>query len=827
MSNRRVVLAVLAVALSVATARLSAATNGGWTVVGWNNLGMHCMDSDFSVFSILPPYNTIHAQVMDPSGNLVTSAAGITVTYEAVADPTGSINTTSQGKSNFWQFAQKLFGLAGPLPADKGLTGVAMPGAANAPRPMTFDPAYDWFIAEGIPITPYDDAKAKNPYPMMRLLARDASGAVLATTDIVLPVSDEMDCRACHASGSGSAARPSSGWVNEPNPERDYRLNILSLHDERRGTSASYQTALTHAGYLSTGLYATAVGGTPILCAACHGSNALATTGAPGVPQLTLSVHSLHAAVTDPTSGMTLDNTANRSACYRCHPGSTTKCLRGAMGSAVAADGSMEMQCQSCHGPMSTVGTAGRQGWLDEPTCQNCHTGTAVSNNGQIRYTTVFDSNGQRRVAVNPTFATNPDTPVSGYSLYRFSAGHGGVRCEGCHGSTHAEYPSSHLNDNVQSQQLQGHKGVLVECATCHATVPTTTNGGPHGMHPVGQAWVASHHDAAGDGRSAACQACHGTDYRGTVLSRVQGDRTISAFGTKSFWKGFQVGCYTCHSGPGSDDANPNRPPLVANASASTSQGAPVKIQLSATDPDGNALTLRVVSQPAHGTAGLAGTTATYFPDPAFTGTDSFTFAAWDGSTNSNLGTATVAVAGVAACTVSANATVPGTAVVGQSVTFKGSATTQGCTSPVAYDWSFGDGAADSTLQSPTHAYASAKTYTWRLTASTGNATSSVSGTIAVTVPACTITITGTAPTTATVGRSVTFPLAAATSGCSGTPAYDMNFGDGTRHATTADPSHTYKATGTYTWVFKASIGSASATASGKIAVSSLVRHKY
>ena len=38
----------------------------GWTVVAWNNLGMHCMDADFDVFSILPPYNTIQAQVDRP-----------------------------------------------------------------------------------------------------------------------------------------------------------------------------------------------------------------------------------------------------------------------------------------------------------------------------------------------------------------------------------------------------------------------------------------------------------------------------------------------------------------------------------------------------------------------------------------------------------------------------------------------------------------------------------------------------------------------------------------------------------------------------------------
>ena len=31
------------------------AVNGGYSLVGWNNLGMHCMDSDYSVFSILPP----------------------------------------------------------------------------------------------------------------------------------------------------------------------------------------------------------------------------------------------------------------------------------------------------------------------------------------------------------------------------------------------------------------------------------------------------------------------------------------------------------------------------------------------------------------------------------------------------------------------------------------------------------------------------------------------------------------------------------------------------------------------------------------------------
>jgi hypothetical protein len=122
------------------------------------------------------------------------------------------------------------------------------------------------------------------------------------------------------------------------------------------------------------------------------------------------------------------------------------------MGSAIAADGSMEMQCQSCHGNMSTVGTAfpARIGWFMEPNCQACHTGTATSNAGQIRYTSVFtDTNGTVRVPADRTFATTANTPPTPFnlSLYRFSMGHGGLQCSACHGSTHAEFPSSHAND--------------------------------------------------------------------------------------------------------------------------------------------------------------------------------------------------------------------------------------------------------------------------------------------------------------------------------------------------------------------------------------------
>ena len=252
----RLVLTIAAVMLvfGVASHPSGQVARTGWTVVAWNNLGMHCMDADFNVFSILPPYNTIQAQVVDPAGKLAGDGTGIRLTYEPVADPLGSINSTSgpigassQAKTNFWVNVLTLFGVN--LPVDAGLHGHNMPGPSNTPQGMEYDAGLKWFIAEGIPITPYDDAGRKNYYPMMKVTARSSAGAVLASTNIVLPVSDEMDCSLCHASGSGPAARPSAGWVNDPDTQHDFRLNILRLHDEQESGNPTFAAALAAKGY--------------------------------------------------------------------------------------------------------------------------------------------------------------------------------------------------------------------------------------------------------------------------------------------------------------------------------------------------------------------------------------------------------------------------------------------------------------------------------------------------------------------------------------------------------------------------------------------------
>ena len=356
-------------------------------------------------------------------------------------------------------------------------------------------------------------------------------------------------------------------------------------------------------------------------------------------------MHSRHAVVTDPRNGLALDATGNRTACYTCHPGSATRCLRGAMGKAVAADGSMSMQCQSCHGGMAQVGSPDRTGWLEEPNCQACHVGSATNAYGVIRFLDAL-TNGTLREAAEDLFATKPDTPAAGISLYRFSTGHGGLQCSACHGSTHAEFPSALPSDNVQNESFQGHAGVVMECDRCHGRQPNTVRGGPHGMHPLGSGWAQNHADAARSGPGVTqCKACHGADYRGTVLSRVQGTRTVSTkFGTRTYWRGFQIGCFHCHNGPGESDPVPNAAPVVAGASASTAAGVPVSVSLAASDANGHALTLRIVDQPPHGTVALSNRTAVFHPEAGWTGTNRFTFAAWDGYTDSNLGAVTVAV---------------------------------------------------------------------------------------------------------------------------------------------------------------------------------------
>lgn len=526
-------------------------TPGGLTgdarVLAVNDLGMHCMDREFSVFSILPPFNVIQAQVVlrGSNGPRVLAPSEVDLTYEAVADATGSIDSTSlHGKTDFWDHADLLFGVT--LPAGQGLTGLWMPADAPTPGPQAFDvdPATGWFHAFGIPATPVDDAGRTNPYPMFRIAARDATtGKLLAATDIVVPVAEETDCRNCHLTGKIAASAAGTTWSEDADPEIQAKRNILILHDANHGTDL--------------------LGSQPVLCAGCHYSPALDLAGTGptgpqvGKPTFSAVMHDYHGRRTDgtgapvfPPAGSAMDT------CYQCHPGKVTQCLRGAM----AAGG---MECRDCHGDMLAVGGP-RRPWVDLPQCGSCHSGDA---NSHVTGANVVPApDGIRLIQAwrtgdpeaTPIVATNRRFAEESGKLYRKSEGHGGLACTACHGSPHAIWPNANLaaNDNVAARQIQGHAGKIMECEACHApgTLFPTMNG-PHGMHPVNDArWIDETHGHYYERDHASCTACHGTALTGTVLSRAAAarDLTVEDAGRVRFNEGQAVGCTHCHGNPAS-----------------------------------------------------------------------------------------------------------------------------------------------------------------------------------------------------------------------------------------------------------------------------------
>jgi hypothetical protein len=358
-----------------------------YILLGWNDLGMHCSNKNFSKVVVLPPFNNVRAQLIrKEEGQVpVVLTAGYTVAYSIPG------NTYSVGKTDFWTYAQQLFGLADPLPPNIGLTGNGLTGA--------MDTSGNCFLATGIPITPFPDGDLVNehPFQLIHLVARAVGDtAILASTDVVIPVSNEVGCvqSGCHSSES----------------------NILNAHEDVSGFNTSG----------------------PVLCASCHASNALGTTGDPEAKSFSYRIHNKHNFIA-PSGAM--------ATCYKCHPGPNTQCLRDVMRNSAS-----QMVCQNCHGTMSQVASSinsGRRPWLDEPSCgaTACH---------------------------GSNYAEEPG------KLFRQSLGHGGLFCSACHGSPHAITPTSQPNDNLQSIRLQGVAGALRQCTICHANPPS--GGGPHGL---------------------------------------------------------------------------------------------------------------------------------------------------------------------------------------------------------------------------------------------------------------------------------------------------------------------------------------------------------
>ncbi|MEJ2455566.1 MAG: PKD domain-containing protein [Candidatus Thiodiazotropha sp.] len=398
-------------------------------------------------------------------------------------------------------------------------------------------------------------------------------------------------------------------------------LNILRLHDLKHGTNLEtdkpvvcqqchYTPALDlaqvgpKAGADGNGREQTTVKSMSNVMHSHH-ATVTDTSGNPLFPAMpTATKDSLGFVTNDAARRDVLQQT-----CYQCHPGRRTDCLRGAM-----ANGGM--LCQDCHGDMQQVGndftrnvSPGNPGafelggdfytnaaqprvpWANEPSCGSCHTGDVRSNlsgmsgvvvnpadadgnaddlrlfqayvTGDAKATPIVPQN--KRFAENVIEASNPvitdpgDPRIGNPMLYRVSKGHGGLFCETCHGSTHGIWPNKNdlANDNVAANQLQGHKGSIIECDTCHSGSLGNTLNGPHGMHPVGDtSFARGGHESLAESNRNACRACHGNNGEGSVLSRMATDRTLECDNSTSFCPGgnsalfpkaHMVGCTECH----------------------------------------------------------------------------------------------------------------------------------------------------------------------------------------------------------------------------------------------------------------------------------------
>jgi hypothetical protein len=500
-------------------------------VFGNNDSGMHCIDNDFSTWAILGLGNFLHAQVVQKGSGgslpqLLTNTQ-VNVTYRAVTSPKSAINTTSIGKTNFWTYVTALYGLS-PAP-DTGFLGASMPGTGNIPQPLAlFDAAANRFTAPGIPITPLNDKRQKQYYPLMQVEARDGN-TVLGGTPVVLPISDEMHCDSCHATHKVAARESGIAWSKVKNKNIQTRQNILILHDADFGTNL--------------------MGSQPVLCASCHYSAATDT-----LTHGQITVNPLPDPMADPkdlSTAMhlkhsTVITTSGLKACYNCHPGTKTKCYRDPMFKA-------KIVCQDCHGGLAQVAGVNltRQPWIDLPKCQSCHTGDAVSHLGaSIILDVAYDdpATAAPRLAPGSRFAENPNT------LFKNSLGHQGIACESCHGSPHAIWETNKSNDNLAAKTIQGHAGMITECVACHgAGFSPSGLEGPHGLHVVNsQSFVNGGHEDLFESNRASCQACHGLNGEGTVLSKTPVKRTfnIEDGRKKTIRADARIHCSMCHENP-------------------------------------------------------------------------------------------------------------------------------------------------------------------------------------------------------------------------------------------------------------------------------------
>lgn len=409
-----------------------------YVLLAWNNLGMHCLSDSARYWILLPPANDLYAQLIRRGEYPQIITDGVTIHYRVEK---GFENPSAHVR--LWKFAKSLFGKE--LPLNVGVSGNPVTNGE-----MKFNQKLQAFEARLVPVVPYPDDRAFNPFPLFTAEAVDkATGKVLATTRFVAPTSTEMGCRNCH--GGPWRVAGVAGFSDKTS------IDILRVHDR-----------INH-----TDLLKKAEAGNPMLCQSCHSDPVLGAEGKPGIPDFPAAMHGWHA------NYLTGRGTE---VCFKCHPASATGptgCLRG-------IHAGIGLKCTSCHGTLEdhalsllkyekehgkkvdrlmrhlkprTVASVEdvnpRLPWVQEPDCLNCH----------LKF--------EKPVSKDVSGFNRWTADVNG--LYRMRTDNAGVMCEACHGSTHANYPARNIygknRDNIQPMQYQANNlpvGAEKNCKLCH-----------------------------------------------------------------------------------------------------------------------------------------------------------------------------------------------------------------------------------------------------------------------------------------------------------------------------------------------------------------------
>ena len=392
---------------------ITPAQNGSeYVVFAWNDLGMHCANASYDTGVILPPYNTIWAQVLKRGNPPELVTTGLSVEYRVVN------NTQSSSKGSFWQFwqfAKELFGVT--LATDKGLNLVD-PSISNG-LSGTMVAKGDHFQVNGIPLTPIDDSGVWNPFQVIEVTVKNSKGTVVAQTRTTIPVSDEINCAKCHNGNS--------------NP----MLDVLQKHDKNEGTNL--------------------VGQQPVLCASCHGSPALGQSGrGTSGKYLSEAIHGYHA--------------NKKASCYDCHPGTKTQCSRSL--AHTAADGNCSNA--KCHGSMATMAAAitnnTKVPWVNEPKCVSCHAGVAQVDTGDTLFRNAVGHGGVYCSSCHGSaHAMVPSrVDIDNYQSLQYQNKAKSIgSCGACHSSSKGEGLGDFLDAHGSGKRANA-------CYVCHTAITTT-----------------------------------------------------------------------------------------------------------------------------------------------------------------------------------------------------------------------------------------------------------------------------------------------------------------------------------------------------------------